>query len=237
MDAMSKARSQTRDGSTIDDVWVVVPLYNEAPVIARVVTELLKTFPHVVCIDDGSTDGSDAIARAAGARVLQHPVNLGQGAALQTGIEYAVTQPGARYIVTFDADGQHRIADVLGMLERAHANDVAIVFGSRFLDDRTKPGWAKKVVLKTAVWVTNRTTGLKLTDAHNGLRVIRTDAARQIHLAQDRMAHATEIVLQLGRTKLPWIEYPVELLYTDYSKSKGQSLLNSVNILVDLLTR
>ncbi|MBG6239538.1 glycosyltransferase involved in cell wall biosynthesis [Mycetocola sp. CAN_C7] len=219
------------------EAWIIIPLYNEATVIGRVVDELLERFVHVVCIDDGSTDGSAAVAAAAGARVIRHPVNLGQGAALQTGLSYVTQKPEARYIVTFDADGQHRIEDADGMLRAAREHDVAIIFGSRFLDDRTKPGWLKKVILKTAVWVTNRTTGLRLTDAHNGLRVIRTDAASLIDLQQDRMAHATEIVHQLGKTKLPWEEYPVELLYTDYSKGKGQSVLNSVNILVDLLVR
>ena len=123
------------------------------------------------------------------------------------------------------------------MVALAREQDVAIVFGSRFLDDRTKPGWIKRVILKTAVWVTNLTTSVKLTDAHNGLRAIRRDAASHIQLKQDRMAHATEIVLQLGDSGLPWAEYPVELLYTDYSKSKGQSVLNSINILVDLVIR
>jgi glycosyltransferase involved in cell wall biosynthesis len=221
----------TRDSSS----WVVIPLYNEATVIPTVVAELLERFEHVVCVDDGSSDGSADAARAAGARVLQHPYNLGQGAALQTGLEYAREQAGADYIVTFDADGQHRVVDAVAMLELARADDLAIVFGSRFLDDRTKPGLLKRIVLKTAVRVTNVTTGLKLTDAHNGLRVIRVDAARQVRLQQDRMAHATEIVVQLGRTKLPWREFAVEVLYTDYSKAKGQSLLNSINILIDLV--
>ena len=121
------------------------------------------------------------------------------------------------------------------MVELARAEDVAIVFGSRFLDDRTRPGLLKRLVLRTAVWFTNQSTGLRLTDAHNGLRVIRVDAARHVDLRQDRMAHASEIVLQLGRTRLPWREHPVHVLYTDYSKAKGQSLWNSVNILVDLV--
>lgn len=219
------------------DTWIVVPLFNEATVIADVVAELRKHFEHIICIDDGSTDGSADIAAAAGARVLRHPINLGQGAALQTGLSYVLQQAGSRYIITFDADGQHQVADVMGMLDLAKRDDVAIVFGSRFLDDRTNPGWLKHLILKTAVWVTNLTTGLRLTDAHNGLRVIRTDAASLIEIEQDRMAHATEIVLKLGRTGLPWREYPVQLLYTDYSKAKGQSVLNSVNILVDLLVR
>lgn len=217
--------------------WVVMPLYNEAGVIAEVISGLREHFPHIVCVDDGSSDGSARIALEAGAHLVQHPVNLGQGAALQTGIEYALMHPECEYIVTFDADGQHRVEDALAMLAASRERDAAVVFGSRFLDDRTRPGWMKKVILKTAVWVTNMTTGMRLTDAHNGLRVIRRDAAEKIELKQDRMAHATEIVLEIGRTGLPWIEHPVELLYTDYSKAKGQSVLNSVNILVDLVVR
>lgn len=215
--------------------WVVIPLYNEATIIGDVVRELLNDFKNVVCVDDGSDDGSAAVAAVAGARVIKHPINLGQGAALQTGITFVRDQPEVEYLITFDADGQHRLADAVSMVDLARQRNLAIVFGSRFLDNRTKPGWLKKVVLKIAVWVTNQTTGLRLTDAHNGLRVIRVDAARSINLQQDRMAHATEIVLQLGKTKLPWQESPVEVLYTDYSKAKGQSLLNSINILVDLI--
>lgn len=217
------------------DTWLVVPLYNEASVVGDVIRGALRTFGNIVCIDDGSTDASADVARAAGAVVIRHATNLGQGAALQTGITYVCTLTHARYLVTFDADGQHRVSDADAMVALARAEDLAIVFGSRFLDDRTKAGLLKRLVLKTAVWVTNQSTGLRLTDAHNGLRVIRRDAALNVHLLQNRMAHASEIVLQLGRTKLPWREYPVHVLYTEYSKGKGQSLLNSVNILVDLI--
>ncbi|MBL3699729.1 glycosyltransferase family 2 protein [Leucobacter luti] len=222
--------------ATAVDTWVVIPLYNEATVIGDVVRGLLPEFAQVVCIDDGSRDGSGEIARRAGAHLVTHPINLGQGAALQTGFEYALER-GARYVVTFDADGQHRVEDAVAMLRRARDEDLAIVFGSRFLDDRTNPGILKKIVLKTAVAVTNLTTRTRLTDAHNGLRVIRGDALRRIKLRQDRMAHGTEIVVQLGRTGLPYAEHPVEVIYSDYSKAKGQSLLNSVNILVDLIIR
>ncbi len=218
------------------DTWVVIPLYNEATVIADVVDGLLVIFPNVVCVDDGSRDGSGSIARAAGAHVVTHPINLGQGAALQTGFEYALERE-AGFVVTFDADGQHRVEDAANMVTRARDEDLAIVFGSRFLDRRTKPGFMKRLVLKTAVLVTNWSTRTRLTDAHNGLRVIRNDALRRIKLRQDRMAHGTEIVMQLGRTGLPYGEEPVEVLYTDYSKNKGQSLLNSINILIELIIR
>jgi len=196
----------------------------------------MPIFSNIVCIDDGSDDRSGDTACDAGARVITHPINLGQGAALQTGFEYALAR-GADYVVTFDADGQHRVDDARAMVERARAEDLAIVFGSRFLDDRTKAGFMKRLVLKTATIVTNWSTKTKLTDAHNGLRVIRSDALQQIKLRQDRMAHGTEIIVQLGRTRLPYAEQPVEVLYTDYSKAKGQSLLNSVNILIDLFIR
>lgn len=217
-----------------DDVWVVIPLFNEETVVADVVREVRGVYPNVVCVDDGSSDRSAARARGAGAVVVRHAVNLGQGASLQTGITYALSH-GARYVVTFDADGQHRLVDAVGMVELAEKEDLGIVFGSRFLDNRTDPGFLKRLVLRTAVWFTRHSTGLQLTDAHNGLRVLRADAAAGVHLRQDRMAHASEIVLQLGRTKLPWREYPVHVLYTDYSKGKGQSLWNSVNILIDLM--
>ncbi|MFC4556077.1 glycosyltransferase family 2 protein [Georgenia faecalis] len=221
----------------VDDAWLVVPLYNEEAVIGDVLAQARTRFPHIVCVDDGSSDRSAQRAREAGAVVVRHAVNLGQGAALQTGIRYVLEQTDGTYIVTFDADGQHQVSDAESMVALAREEDVAIVFGSRFLDARTRPGLLKRLVLKTAVWVTNRSTGLRLTDAHNGLRVIRRDAAAHVHLQQDRMAHASEIVDQLGRTGLPWREHPVHLLYTDYSRSKGQSLLNSVNILVDLIFR
>lgn len=218
------------------DTALIVPVFDEGAVIADVIATLRTEFDAVICIDDGSTDASAAAAAAAGAVVLRHATNLGQGAALQTGIDYALER-GFEYLVTFDADGQHRIEDALAMLELARTEDLAIVFGSRFLDERTEAGLLKKLVLKTAVWVTNQSTGMKLTDAHNGLRVIRRDAAAGIHLEQNRMAHASEIVLQLGRTRLPWREFGVHIVYTDYSRAKGQSLLNAVNILFELTFR
>ena len=224
-------------GRRYDDSWLVVPLYNEATVIGQVIDDAKQSFPNIVCIDDGSSDDSAEIARNHGARVINHPFNLGQGAALQTGMEYVRRHTNANYIVTFDADGQLSVPDAPAMVDRARAEDLAIIFGSRFLDDATKVGWSKKLVLKTAAAVTKARTGLNLTDAHNGLRLLRCDALQRVDLRQDGMAHASEIVSQLADTGLPWAEMPVHIAYTDYSKAKGQSLLNSVNILVDLVMR
>lgn len=217
------------------DTWVVVPLYNEAAVIGDVVRSVRTAFPHVVCVDDGSRDDSAEAAETAGAVVVRHPVNLGQGAALQTGLEYALIDPGMRYVVTFDADGQHRVEDAVSMVDRLRAGEADVVFGSRFLDGRTTPGPLKRLVLKSAVAYTNLTTGVHLTDAHNGLRAFTRAVAEHLDLRQNRMAHASEIVGQVGRGHFRHVEHPVHILYTEYSRSKGQSLLNSVNILAEML--
>jgi len=235
------------DGPTLEsmqneDVWLVVPLYNEAAVIADVVREARAVFPNIVCVDDGSRDASADLAEQAGAAVVRHPVNLGQGAALQTGFEYALGDPTMRYVVTYDADGQHQIRDVEVMLERIRQGDVRVVFGSRFLDERTEASAGKRLVLRAAVAYTNATTGTRLTDAHNGLRVLHRDVVEQLDITQNRMAHASEIVAQIGSmrfdgAKVAYAEEPVHILYTDYSKAKGQSLWNAVNILAELIWR
>jgi len=227
-------RSAIIVNSVAKHTWLVVPLYNEAQVVREVIEHARTVFPNIVCVDDGSSDDSVAEAHAGGATVVQHPFNLGQGAALRTGLDYALGQPGAEYFVTFDSDGQHGVDDALAMAERLATDTVDVVVGSRFLDDRTQPGALKKLVLKTAVLFENLSTGVKLTDAHNGLRAFNRTAAMKIRIEQNRMAHASEIVAEIGRNKLRYVEMPVHVVYTEYSKSKGQSIWNSVNILSDL---
>jgi glycosyltransferase involved in cell wall biosynthesis len=215
--------------------WVVVPTFNEATVVGDVVRDLVAEFGFVVCVDDGSSDDSAQVARAAGAHVVTHPINLGQGASLQTGIDYALLDPAMTEVLTFDADGQHQISDAREMVDRLHAEDLAIVTGSRFLDKRTELSFPKRLTLRTAARVSRITTGKALTDSHNGLRVLRRDVLETVRIKQNRMAHASELVDLLAATGLPWKEHPTHIVYTDYSRSKGQSLLNGVNILVELL--
>ncbi|MDO4637618.1 MAG: glycosyltransferase family 2 protein [Lautropia sp.] len=219
-----------------DSSWLVVPLFNEAKVIRAVMKEARKTFPNIVCVDDGSTDHSAREAIAAGAHVVQHPINLGQGAALRTGLDYALAQSGSKYFVTFDSDGQHRVEDAQRMICRlAEDPTIDIVIGSRFLDARTRAGWLKRLVLRCAVVFERLRTGMMLTDAHNGLRALNRKAAIAIEINQNRMAHASEITSEISRNKLSYVEEPVYILYTDYSRSKGQSVWNLVNILSDLV--
>lgn len=124
------------------NTWVVIPLFNEALVIAEVVSRVKAVFPYVVCIDDGSSDNSVLEARRAGAVVIEHPINLGQGAALQTGFDFALTDPAMVDVVTFDADGQHSIEDAVAMVELLQSQQLDVVIGSRFLD--SNPTWSGK---------------------------------------------------------------------------------------------
>lgn len=212
-------------------------MYNEATVIGSVVEDLREEIPFVVCVDDASSDGSVAAAKAAGAIVVSHPINLGQGASLQTGFDYVLSDPLMTEVVTFDADGQHLVADATGMVAKLRADGLDVVVGSRFLDERTSMGGVKRLVLRAAAAYTRATTGMALTDAHNGLRVIGRELLSKIQLRQNRMAHASELIDQISYNHARWAEYPTHIVYTEYSKKKGQSLLNSINILVEIIFR
>ena len=215
-------------------VWIIVPAFNEAQVIGDVVADLRSAFAHVVVVDDGSRDDTADVALAAGAHVVPHPVNLGQGAAIQTGVEYARRQPGAELFATFDADGQHRVADVLTMLERISRGDADLVIGTRFTGStsaRTPP--LKRFILRTAAWLSPSSRRLGLTDAHNGLRVFNRTVADHLELTMSGMSHAVEFIKLADENRWRVTEQPVEILYTEYSLSKGQPLLNGVNIVFD----
>ena len=220
------------------DVWIVVPAYNEASVIGDVITDIRSVFDHVVCVDDGSKDGTGDVALRAGAHVVPHPVNLGQGAAIQTGVEYARSQPGAQIFATFDADGQHRLKDVVAMIDRLTTGDVDMVVGTRFAEPAaSKPPLLKRIILRAAAMVSPSSRRLHLTDAHNGLRVFNKKVADGLNLTMSGMSHASEFISLAVENHWRVAEEPVEILYTDYSKSKGQPLLNGVNIVFDGLLR
>jgi polyprenyl-phospho-N-acetylgalactosaminyl synthase len=215
-------------------VWIVVPAFNEAAVIGAVIADVRSVFDHVVCVDDGSTDGTGDIARRVGAHLVRHPTNLGQGAAIQTGVEYARKQPGARVFATFDGDGQHRVKDLAAMIERVCAGDVDVVIGTRFArPEGSRPPFLKRIVLRTAARLSRRGRRLGLTDTNNGLRVFNKTVADGLDLTMSGMSHANEFVMLIAENHWRVVEQPVEVLYTEYSKSKGQPLLNGVNIIFD----
>jgi glycosyltransferase involved in cell wall biosynthesis len=216
--------------------YVVIPAYNEGPVISRVVSEVKRAGYAVVVVDDGSSDATVEEARAAGAGVITHPFNLGQGAALQTGIDYAVAQ-GAEVIVTFDADGQHRVSDIARLVEALVEERADFALGSRFLGQAPNLPPLRRLLLHAATAFTRLTTGLQVTDTHNGLRAMTRRAAAAIRLRQNRMAHASELLSQIAASGLRYVERPVTIEYTAYSLAKGQSLGDAVLILLDLFAR
>jgi glycosyltransferase involved in cell wall biosynthesis len=217
-------------------VWVVIAAYNEARVIERVIADVRHCGFSAVLVDDGSSDATAEVAERVGAVVVRHPVNLGQGAALQTGIEFALRK-GADVIVTFDADGQHRATDIAGLVDALARHSVDYALGSRFLGGATDLPPVRRRLLKAATWFTRITSGLSLTDTHNGLRAMTRRGASAIRLRQNRMAHASEFLYQIAASELKYVEVPVTIEYSAYSLAKGQKLGDALSILVDLLAR
>lgn len=216
-------------------IWVVIAAYNEAAAVGDVVQEVRSLFPNVIVVDDCSHDDTAAVAAGAGAMVLRHCINLGQGAALQTGIVRAVVC-GAEVVVTFDADGQHRPVDAQTAARAVREGKGDLVCGSRFLGLKAiaMPA-SRRLGLRVVTGVTRLLTGLPVTDAHNGLRALSRNAALSIKITQNRMAHASEIIAQARRRGLRYAEVPVEVRYTHYSRGKGQRLLGGFRIIYDLI--
>ena len=218
------------------NIWVVIPAFNEESSISFVLDQFLKSDYSVLVIDDCSTDNTTQKALKYPITLLKHMVNLGQGASLQTGFDYLVNFTQVKYVVTFDSDGQHDIKDIPNILEPLKSGKYDVVLGSRFLNPNSVDGisWLKLLTLKIGVSFTRISTGLKVTDTHNGLRGFSIHALRKIHINHNRMAHASEILSKIARNNLLYYEVPVTIHYTNYSKKKGQSIFNSINILWDL---
>jgi glycosyltransferase involved in cell wall biosynthesis len=212
----------------------VVAAYNEGRAIGAVLAGLRGHADEVIVVDDGSGDDTAAAARREGATVVRHAINRGQGAALQTGISLALIR-GADVIVTFDADGQHVATDVARVAAPVIRGEADVALGSRFLADTSRVPPFRRLVLKAAVVFTRLTTGLRITDAHNGLRAFSRRAAETIRIRQDRMAHASEILSAIRAQGLRYVEVPVTILYTEYSRAKGQSALGAFRVLLDLI--
>ncbi len=214
---------------------IIIPVYNEGQVIESVASDVLNEYQTVICVDDGSSDNSITEIQKTGALLVKHPINMGQGAALQTGMEYALHHTEAEFFVTFDADGQHRLQDVGVMVEELEKDEADIVLGSRFLGEAENIPKAKKILLKAAIRFTNLFSGVELTDAHNGLRAFNRKFAEQLEITMPDMAHASEIIERISNGKWRYKEVPITIKYTEYSVAKGQSMFNAVNILFDIM--
>ncbi len=216
------------------DVWIVVAAYGEGPRLRRALEPLCARWSNVVVVDDGSLDDTFEEAMGLPVWVLRHPVNCGQGAALQTGIDFALAR-GAQVIVTFDADGQHDPADVEKLVAPVLAGEVQVALGSRFLGEAVDMPASRRLVLKLGVLFTRVFSRIAVTDTHNGLRALSRDAARKIRIQQDRMAHASDLLDQVHVHRLSYREVPVTIRYTSDSLEKGQGNWNAFRIVGQLI--
>jgi len=213
--------------------YIIIPAYNEEKVIQKTLEELYQEgyTKNIVIIDDCSTDNTKRIATKFGF-LIEQKINKGQGAALRTGIKYALEQ-GAKKIVTFDSDGQHDPKDIKSILDELDKFEV--VLGSRFIGQTTNLPLLRRIMLKGSVILCRLFYGLKLTDSHNGLRGFRSESASKIMITEDRMLHASEILQRISEQKLSYTEVPVHIRYTEYSLKKGQSMWNAFNILKGMI--
>lgn len=240
-------------------IYALIPAYNEEKSIRTVVADVKRYVDEAVVIDDGSSDATSSEASAGGAFVLRHVVNRGQGAALQTGFDFvretelrvAPARPAppdavaaeARFrnrglvVVTFDADGQFEASEIPHLIGPVVCGDVDVTLGSRFLGKSINMPLLKRLLLRLAVWFSNITIGVRLTDTHNGFRALSASALQTIQIIQDRMAHGSEIVAEIEKHNLRYVELPVTVRYSEYSKAKGQKFLDYFKIIFDLFVR
>ncbi|MFA6194174.1 MAG: glycosyltransferase family 2 protein [Patescibacteria group bacterium] len=209
----------------------VIPAWNEGKNIAKVIAGARPFVDEIVVIDDGSGDDTAAAAEIAGATVFRHPINRGQGAALQTGNDYALDH-GADIIVHFDADDQFLATEIKDMTAPIREGSADIVFGSRFLGKKANlPPVKKYLIMPLAQIFTRVILGIKLSDPQNGFRAMSRLAAEKIRINNREMAHNSEIQIKAFQEKLRVAEVPITVIYHHF----GQKLSGGFRVAKDLL--
>jgi glycosyltransferase involved in cell wall biosynthesis len=208
----------------------IIPAYNEAKNISEVIIRVRPFVDEIVVIDDGSKDEMSLIAQQAGATVLRHAVNRGQGAALQTGDEYALKN-GADIIIHFDADNQFQAEEIPELIAPIESGEAEAVLGSRFLSKKSDlPTFKKNIIMPLARLINRVFFKIRLSDPQSGFRVLSRDAALKINITNDRMAHCSEILHQLFKNKIKTVEVPITVIYHEF----GQKFSGGVQIIKDL---
>jgi glycosyltransferase involved in cell wall biosynthesis len=212
-------------------VFCIIPALNEEKTIGQVIARVKPFVDEIVVVDDGSSDSTVEISAKAGATVLEHLINRGQGASLETGNLYALKN-GAEIVLHFDADGQFVPEEINDLLKPIIMGEAEVVFGSRFLGRPSNmPFFKKNIIMPIARLVNKVLLNLSLSDPQSGLRVFYRPALEKIRIEQDRMAHASEILYKVSFYKLKIKEVPATVIYTEF----GQSFSGGVRIVKDLL--
>ena len=217
-------------------VFIILPVYNESTEVLINLIHQLNILPYeIVIVDDGSDNPLINQLRSYPITLIRHSINLGQGASIQTGFEYALNN-NADYVVTFDADGQHVVNEIPSILEPLLNNKTDVVLGSRFMTGSFHNASVRKsLAFKLASLVNRLIIRKKISDTHNGFRAFNKKALNSIRLTENKMAHATELIIQVKKNKLRLIELPVTVHYTDYSRKKGQAWYDPIRIFFDLI--
>jgi len=212
-------------------ITIGLPAYNEEKNIASVITKLKKITDSIIVCDDGSSDMTSEISKNLGAVVISHKKNMGYGAALRTIFQKSV-ELDSDILVTFDADGQHRVEDINKILQPLENNEADVVIGSRFLDNESKIPNYRKIGIKVITKVTNASLKKKLTDSQSGFRAYNKQALTQISPSEMGMGISTEILIKASSKGLRIAEIPITVLYHDDTSthnpvSHGTSVLVS----------
>jgi glycosyltransferase involved in cell wall biosynthesis len=215
-------------------VTIVIPAYNEEQTIGGVLEGLKKGgYKNVIVIDDGSKDNTYKIAKKHDVIVLRHSLNRGLGGALGTGLAAAL-KSGSDIAVTFDADGQHAVADLEKVIKPLAEGKADVVIGSRLINPKGMP-WFRRLFNRIGNMVTFVLFGVKVSDSQSGLRGFSKKALKKIEIKTNRMEVSSEIIHEIGRNKLKLQEVAIKAIYTDYSLSKGQSLFVGIKTFAKLL--
>ena len=193
-------------------VIVGIPAYNEEANIAKIIVQLQKITDSILVCDDGSSDLTGEIAEKMGAQVIKHAKNLGYGAAIGSLFNKA-HEIGADVLVTFDADGQHRVDDINSVLEPILKNQADIIIGSRFLNNIDNVPKYRKLGIKVITELTNATIGNNITDAQSGFRAYGKNVLQNLRPSEYGMGVSTEILIKAAKNKFRIKEVPITILY------------------------
>lgn len=219
-----------------EQIFVIIPAFNEATIIKDVIKEVQSArYKNIIIIDDGSTDNTQSIVQQiTGIISLKLSINRGKGAAVKTGIEAAKILD-ADIVITIDGDGQHNPNDIKKMLELIkEGNDV--VLGSRLINPKGMPIW-KIAANHFGNFCTWAIYGLYVTDSQSGFRAYSKKAIELIDTKTDRYEYDSEVIREIAKNKLHYIEIPIEVRYTEYSKGKKnkQNLLVGIKTLIKMI--
>lgn len=216
-------------------IIAVIPAFNEATRVGKIVVAAKAYVDLVVVVDDGSKDDTTAVAKEAGATVIRHPLNCGAGASTMTGLR-AARLLGATVAVTLDADEQHDPGDIPALLLPINEGKADIVFGNRFGQRNQIPA-VRRVFNAIGNIVSFVATGKWVSDSQCGFKVFGPKALREVSIRMSGYEFCTEIVREAAVHKWRVAEVPVKVLYSEYTLAKGQSFANGIRTALRILLR